>query len=76
MKKYNILLLIRSKGKSNPKVSLLVLKVPKEDEVEESSVPSLSLDLIDKSDGIFQIDDFYIARVGWWPDGVIMAQVY
>lgn len=66
-------------GKENPKVKLAVLDVPAS---TGTSAPVLSwMDLIDNTDSRFQCNsinsniEYYVCRVGWWPDGTIMAQV-
>lgn len=75
------------KGEANPSVKLAVVCLP----TETSEAKHVWLDLIgDDETFILQpnstastanktdaevVKEFYIARVGWWPDGSVMVQV-
>ncbi len=61
-------------GAGNPKVKLAVVALPKNDGT--SSVPeSVWMDVIGIDNPHIDPNDHYIARVGWWPDGSVMAQI-
>ena len=60
-------------GTTNPSVKLAVLKVPPpsdSDVASECEATSVWMDLTESS-----WDEYYLARVDWWPDGSVMAQV-
>jgi len=58
-------------GKSNPIVKLAVVEVGG----GAAPAPSVWMDLAGPASGAINADDYYLGRVGWWPDGSVMAQV-
>lgn len=62
-------------GASNPLVKLAVVALPKNDDRTSSPPASVWMDVIGIDNPHVDPNDYYIARVGWWPDGSVMAQI-
>jgi len=58
-------------GASNPIVKLYVIDM---NDSTKASIPMILVDEKSKQQGI-DPNDFYLGRVGWWPDGTVMAQI-
>jgi len=57
-------------GQPNPRVRLAVTQA-----TASSFQRSVWMDLAGPDAGALDPEDFYLARVGWWPDNTVMAQV-
>ena len=58
-------------GDANPIVKVYVIDV---NDTTKTSIPMILVDDKSINDGI-DPNDYYVGRVGWWPDGSVMAQI-